>query len=44
VRLTAEERVVAPKAQASGGKGKLIAIIAGVVAVGGGAAAYFLLR
>jgi hypothetical protein len=44
VRGTAEERVVRAKAAPSGGKGKLIAIIAGVVAVGGGAAAFFLLR
>lgn len=42
-RRTAETRVVA-KPEPTGGKGKLIAIIAGIVAVGGGAAAFFLLR
>ncbi len=46
VRRSAEPRVVLPKqdAKASGGTGKLVAIIVGVLAVGGGAAAFFLLR
>lgn len=41
---TSDERVVMPAPTAGGGKGKLIGIIAGVLAVGGGAAAFFLLR
>jgi len=43
-RRSSDEGAVLPKPEPSGGKGKLIAIIAGVVAVGGGAAAFFLLR
>lgn len=44
VRRTAEERVVMPAATPSKGKGGLIAIVAGAVAVIGAAAAFFLLR
>jgi tetratricopeptide (TPR) repeat protein len=44
VRRTAEDRVVLPKAEPAKGKGGIIALIAGVLAIGGGAAAFFLLR